>query len=200
MRASAGLTDRAHSGENRLYAPQPRRKALNVFEKVDLAIKTLQSAEEKTTFAPPASNEELARLNALLTEAKLPELPVDFMYLLRKCGACEGRYFNIYGTEGLQGAGKPDDVLMIDYSIDLNRDEDDDDDDPKGLCLGDMPGLQPFRLRYQLVYKNGIYYHLEDDRGALAYFNGPDNIGDFIMKEIEAEDKNKRQADEQLER
>lgn len=198
MRASAGLTDRAHSGENRLYAPQLRRKTLNVFEKIDLAIKTLQNAEEKTTFAPPASNEELARLNALLAEAKLSELPADFMYLLSKCGACEGRYFNIYGTQGLQSAGKPDDVLMIDYSIDLNRDE--DDDDPKGLYLGDMPGLQPYGIHYKLVYKNGIYHHLEDDRGVLSYFNGPDNIGDFIMKEIRTEDKNKRQTDEQLER
>jgi hypothetical protein len=198
MRGHADLTDCADNGENRLYTPQLRRKALNVFEKVDLAIKTLQNAEEKTTFAPPASNEELARLNALLAEAKLPELPVDFMYLLSKCGACEGRYFNIYGTAGLQGASQPDDVLMIAYSIDINRDE--DDDDPKGLYLGDMPGLQPFRLRYQLVYKNGVYHHLEDDRGVLAYFNGPDNIGDFIMKEIRTEDKNRRQADEQLER
>ncbi|MDP2206958.1 MAG: hypothetical protein Q8K65_11700 [Alphaproteobacteria bacterium] len=166
---------------------------MNVFEKVDLAIKTLQNAEEKTTFAPPASNEELARLNALLAEAKLPELPADFMYLLSKCGACKGPYFNIYGTEGLQGAGKPDDVLMIAYSIDINRDE--DDDDPKGLDLGDIPGLQPYGMRYQLAYKNGVYHHLEDDRGVLSYFNGPDNIGDFIMKEIKSAEAGRLRAE-----
>ncbi|HRI77539.1 MAG TPA: hypothetical protein PLX33_11215 [Alphaproteobacteria bacterium] len=166
---------------------------MTVFEKVDLAIKALQNAEEKTSFAPPASREELARLNALLAEAKLPELPVDFMYLLSRCGSCEGRYFNIYGTQGLQGAAKPDDVLMIDYSIDINREE--DDDDPKGLYLGDIPGLMPYGIHYKLVYKNGLYYHLEDDRGVLSYFNGPDNIGDFIMKEIKTAEAGRRRAE-----
>jgi len=168
---------------------------VDVFKKVDLAIEALKNAEEKTGFAPPASNEDLARFNALLEEAKLPQIPVDFMYLLSKFGACQGPYVEIYGLKGLDGAQKPDDVLSIEYSLALNTAQNDDDDDPKALLLGRIPAYPPPGLSYDLVYKNGAYHHVEDDRGVLTYFQGPDNIGDFILKEMKTAKADKQRKE-----
>jgi hypothetical protein len=156
---------------------------LDVFEKVDLAIKALQNAEEKTVFAPPASRTDLLLFNDLLAEAQLPQLPLDFMYLLSKFSACKGPYFNIDVLDGLEGAQKPEDVYSIDYATELNQDENDIED--KVLPLGVMPSADPFGISYMLFYKDGHYYHVENERGhTLHYFIGPDNIGDFILKEL----------------
>jgi len=157
-------------------------QTLDALDKIDLAFETLKNAAHKTEFAPPALQADIARLNALLEKAKLPPLPVDFMYLLRKFSACKGPYFEIYGLKGLAEAQKPEDVYLIDLSLDLNHDA--DEDDPKGLVLGHMPGHPLRGLRYDLVYKNNAYYHVEDDRGVLTYFEGPAYIGDFILKEL----------------
>ncbi|MDE1151020.1 MAG: SMI1/KNR4 family protein [Micavibrio sp.] len=166
---------------------------MNIFEKVDAAFKALQNAEGKTEFAPPVSNEDIERLNNILDAAKLPHLPVDFMYLLRKFGGCKGPYFEIYGLCGLHGTGNLDDLFLLDDSLYLNRGI--DDDEPKGLLLGCMPRKYTFDLEYKLVYKDGAYHHVEDDRGVMNYFQGLDNIGDFIIKEIKAAMADKRRRD-----
>lgn len=156
---------------------------MDVFEKVDLAIKALQNAEEKTVFAPPASSADISRFNDLLAAAKLPQLPLDFMYLLSKFGACDGPYFKINLLDGLHGAREPQDVPAIEYAIALNSGEEDEAE--RALPLGDIPGLHLYGLTYQLFFKGGNYYHVENERGhTLHYFIGPDNIGDFIIKEI----------------
>lgn len=171
---------------------------MDVFEKVDLAIKALQNAEEKTVFAPPASSADISRFNDLLTAAQLPPLPLDFMYLLSKFGACDGPYFKTNLLDGLHGAREPQDVPAIEYALELNREEDDEEE--KTLPLGDLPRLHVYSLTYELFFKNGNYYHVENERGhTLHYFIGPDNIGDFIIKEIKnAEAGRQKRAVENL--
>lgn len=173
---------------------------MDVFEKVDQAIKALHNAREQTVFAPPATPDDLRRFNDLLAEAQLPPLPADFMYLLSKFGGCTGAYFRIDVLDGLQGAQKPQDVDSIDYAIWLNRDEPDIED--KVLPLGVMPSPTPRGINYLLFYKNGHYYHVEDEHGIdWHYFIGPDNIGDFILKELKTADAaRQRHAVEKLEK
>src|SRR5690606_41957948 len=85
--------------------------------------------------------------------------------------------------DGLQGAQKPEDVYSIDYATELNQDENDIED--KVLPLGVMPSADPFGISYMLFYKDGHYYHVENERGhTLHYFIGPDTISNLILKEL----------------
>ena len=144
----------------------------------------MKNAAEKTEIAAPMSNEDLERANQILTEAGLPPLPEDFMYLLRKGSAYKGPYFDIYGMEGMHTAKSHDGIALVGASLDLNRHE--DDDDPKGLMLGFLDSA-----RMIIVYKNGKYHSVEDDRGVYSFFESTDSLGDFIINEIRVADKKK---------
>ncbi len=164
---------------------------MNLFEKIDLAIEALKKAPQKSTLSPRVSNEDLEKMNNLLSEAQLPQMPLDVMYFLSKVGACNGPYCDIYGAEGLQGATDPEDITVIGASADINRDE--DDDEPQGLVIGCIreAGLLP----HYIVYKNEQYYQVEDERGTYTYFMEQGNLGDVIIRAIENAEKRKAQRD-----
>lgn len=153
---------------------------MDAFKKVDLAVDALKNAAEKTVFGPVVPDEALARFNKMLEDVRRPPLPLDFMYLLHAFGPCTGPYVEIYGLEKLIEAQGPPDIWALAYALEV----DEDDEEPKLLWLGRLPPQPPPGMGYDLAYKDGAYYHVEDDRGVLTYFRGADNIGDFILNEI----------------
>ncbi len=170
---------------------------MNLFEKVDLAIEALKNAPQKSSLSPRVSNEDLEKMNNLLSEAQLPQMPLDVMYFLSKVGACKGPYCNIYGIEDMHGATSPEDITVIGASYDINHKE--LDEDRHGLVIGCI--REPGTLPHYIFYNNEQYYLVEDERGTYTHFMEQGNLGDVIIRAIKhGEDRKRRREMEQAKR